>query len=68
MHNADFDIIFINYEFSLLPFNVEPLRLHDHIDTLRLARRAFPHQKATLNDLCERFGVNYLHRSFHGAL
>ena len=67
-HNASFDIKFLNYEFKQVG-KPDWLR-HEVIDTLELARRRFPGQKATLDMLCEKFGISLEERrkEGHGAL
>lgn len=66
IHNAAFDIKFLNHEFSLV--NKPSLELSDAIDTLLLARKTFPGARATLDALCKRFKVDNSSRQFHGAL
>lgn len=66
IHNAAFDLAFIMNE----------LRLHgfpgiDHvpvIDTLAYARRRHPHQRNSLDALCDRYGIDRGKRTLHGAL
>lgn len=66
IHNARFDINFINHEFSLL--KIPPLNLSDAIDTLPMARKKFPGAKANLDALCKRFKIDNTAREYHGAL
>lgn len=66
IHNAPFDIKFLNHEFSLV--SKAPLELSDAVDTLLLARKTFPGARATLDALCKRFKVDNSSRQFHGAL
>jgi DNA polymerase III subunit epsilon len=66
IHNADFDVAFINAEFSRLSLaNLNPGRI---TDTLRLARRRFPMGPNSLDALCKRFGIDNSKRTKHGAL
>jgi DNA polymerase III subunit epsilon len=68
IHNAPFDIGFLDMEFAKveLPSCAD---LHGGlIDTLALARDAFPGKRNNLDALCERFGVSNAHRTLHGAL
>jgi DNA polymerase-3 subunit epsilon len=68
IHNAPFDIGFLDAELRLssLP---ECAGIHaDVIDTLLLARELFPGKRNSLDALCERFGIDNAHRSVHGAL
>jgi DNA polymerase-3 subunit epsilon len=69
IHNAPFDVGFINNEFTLL--NNGWSGLYDHcavIDTLSLARKMHPGQKNNLNALCRRYDIDNSHRELHGAL
>jgi len=69
IHNAPFDIGFLNNELRLL--GTKWGRLEDYcqfIDTLVLARQFHPGQKNNLDALCKRYGVHNLHRQLHGAL
>lgn len=69
IHNAAFDVGFINHEFKLL---TEPLPPVDSVcavlDTLKLARDLHPGQKNNLDALCRRYDIVNSHRTFHGAL
>jgi DNA polymerase-3 subunit epsilon len=68
IHNASFDLGFLDAEFAL----AGPTRCADvHagvIDTLALAREMFPGKRNSLDALCERFGIDNAHRTLHGAL
>ncbi len=66
IHNAEFDIKFLNAELKRLGF--PSYRLQDAVDTLLMARRKFPGQPASLDALCRRFNIDLSERSFHGAL
>ena len=66
IHNAPFDIGFLNAEFSRCGH--PPLSMERVIDTLPLARQKYPGAQATLDALCRRFGVDNSHRDLHGAL
>lgn len=69
IHNADFDVGFLNYELNLLGVHLG--RIHDHasvLDTLKLARERYPGQRNSLDALCRRLGVDNGHRKLHGAL
>lgn len=68
IHNADFDVGFLEHEFALCDM---PLRLSEVCkvtDTLAMARKQFPGQRNSLDALCKRLGVNNGHRTLHGAL
>ena len=66
IHNADFDISFINNELNLSGKNLE-IR-NPIIDTLKLAKKKFPGSLVNLDSLCKRFDINLNSRKFHGAL
>lgn len=69
IHNAAFDIGFLNQELSLLPNR--PARVDERcgvIDTLLMARQKHPGQKNNLDALCKRYGIDNSHRDLHGAL
>jgi len=69
IHNAPFDVGFINYELSLIPSPVRPLEARfTIIDTLALARELHPGQKNSLDALCKRYQVDSAQRELHGAL
>lgn len=66
IHNAAFDIRFINAELALLGLpQISPDRA---VDTLAIARRRFPGAQASLDALCRRFGIDNSARQLHGAL
>lgn len=68
IHNAAFDMGFLEAEFS----RIEGLgRLADRVsvvDSLDLARKRYPGQRNSLDALCKRLGVDNSHRQLHGAL
>jgi DNA polymerase-3 subunit epsilon len=66
IHNAEFDIGFLNAELGRL--GLPPLRASRVVDSLAVARRTFPGAQASLDALCRRFGVDNSNRTFHGAL
>jgi DNA polymerase-3 subunit epsilon len=68
IHNAPFDIGFLDLELSLLE---RPDRMSDHVsvlDTLELARDLHPGQRNSLDALCKRYEVDNASRTLHGAL
>lgn len=67
IHNAAFDIGFINHEFARLNLPVVTTEC-SVLDTLSLARQKHPGQKNSLDALCKRYGVDNSHRDLHGAL
>lgn len=66
IHNAEFDMSFLNCERERL--NLDPLPMERSIDTLRLARKKFPGAQVSLDALCRRFEVDNSTRAVHGAL
>ncbi|MBY4946943.1 DNA polymerase III subunit epsilon [Cupriavidus respiraculi] len=68
IHNAAFDLGFLDMEFQLL--GLPPFREHvaNVIDTLREARQMFPGKRNSLDALCDRLGISNAHRTLHGAL
>ncbi len=68
IHNASFDVGFLDSELARLP---EPLRVADHatvLDTLMMARELHPGQRVSLDALCKRYEVDNSGRELHGAL
>jgi DNA polymerase-3 subunit epsilon len=68
IHNAAFDLGFLDNEFALLkrpPFRGLAAKV---IDTLLDARQMFPGKRNSLDALCDRFGISNEHRTLHGAL
>ena len=68
IHNAPFDLAFLDAEFDRLGF--PEFRKHvDHvIDTLVQAKEMHPGKRNSLDALCDRYGVSNAHRTLHGAL
>ncbi len=66
IHNAAFDMKFINAELAALRLPVLPNSRA--IDTLMIARRKFPGAQASLDALCRRFQIDNSNRTLHGAL
>ncbi len=70
IHNAPFDVGFINHELSMLPNNPWG-KIEDHCkitDSLKLARKAYPGQRNSLDALCKRLYIDNSNRTLHGAL
>jgi len=68
IHNAPFDVGFINHEFSRLA-NVHEVSSYSKVfDTLTYARKKHPGQRNSLDALCKRYGIDNSHRDLHGAL
>ena len=66
IHNAGFDMKFINFELQAAGF--DPIPMERAVDTLAIARRKFPGSPASLDALCKRFQVDNARRDYHGAL
>ena len=66
IHNAAFDMRFINSEFEKVGLPLLPMSRA--VDTVAMARRRFPGAQANLDALCRRFGVDNSGREKHGAL
>ena len=69
IHNAPFDVAFLNYELKLNKKSLEVIPDYCQIsDTLEIARRKHPGQHNNLDALCRRYHVNSSNREYHGAL
>jgi DNA polymerase-3 subunit epsilon len=68
IHNAAFDIAFLNAELSRSAHAHKVDDLCRVLDTLALARQMHPGQRNSLDALCKRYSVDNSHRDFHGAL
>jgi DNA polymerase-3 subunit epsilon len=68
IHNAPFDLAFIDGELEKESLPGCAGLYANVIDTLTMARDAFPGKRNNLDALCERFGVSNAHRTLHGAL
>ncbi len=69
IHNAPFDIGFIDHELKLLNNHYQSIKDHcSVIDTLVMAREKHPGQKNNLDALCKRYMVDNSQRDLHGAL
>ena len=68
MHNAPFDVGFLNNELGLA--KLQPLENYCHsiTDTLKIAKELHPGKRNNLNALCERYQINNSKRVLHGAL
>ena len=69
IHNAPFDVSFMDQEFRFLNQKTEPT---EHIstvtDTLVMAKKMYPGKRNNLDALSDRYGINTNHRVLHGAL
>lgn len=68
IHNAAFDIGFLNAEFARAGYAQRVDEVCTVLDTLPLARQLHPGQKVNLDALCRRYSVDNSHRELHGAL
>lgn len=69
IHNAPFDVGFLNHEFKLLKKRLKPIdQMCSVTDTLLLARKKHPGQPNSLDALCRRYHVDNSNRDLHGAL
>ena len=69
IHNAPFDVGFINNELRLLQGDRPQLdTICGVIDTLVMAKKMHPGQRNSLDALCKRYDINNSHRELHGAL
>jgi DNA polymerase-3 subunit epsilon len=68
IHNAPFDVGFIDAEFQRMENGLTMESLCEVIDTLVMAREMHPGQRNSLDALCGRYDVNNNHRTKHGAL
>jgi DNA polymerase III subunit epsilon len=68
IHNAPFDVAFLNAELARLEFEHRVADLCRVLDTLALARQMHPGQRNSLDALCKRYSVDNSHREYHGAL
>mgnify|MGYP001101925199 CR=1 FL=1 len=70
IHNAPFDIGFMDHEFSKIAGSAlkNTSEICTVLDTLDLARQLHPGQKNNLDALCKRYGIDNSHREKHGAL
>ena len=66
IHNADFDLTFINYE--LRKIKIKEIGRENVVDTLELARKKFPGAQNSLDALCKRYNIDNSKRSKHNAI
>ena len=66
IHNASFDLGFLNYELKLIRKN--EIKKDNVIDSLEVARNKFPGASNSLDALCRRFGIDLSRRTKHNAL
>jgi DNA polymerase-3 subunit epsilon len=68
IHNAPFDLGFLNHEFKLLNLPDFSSHIGGVIDTLVHAKELHPGKRNSLDALCDRYGISNSHRKLHGAL
>lgn len=68
IHNASFDVGFLNEEFRRVGLEPFTNYVSNVIDSLTMARDIFPGRRNSLDALCERFEISNSHRTLHGAL
>ena len=68
IHNAPFDVGFLDAEFALLGEKLRIAQMCRVLDTLVLARSMYPGQRNSLDALCRRYDIDNSHRELHGAL
>jgi DNA polymerase-3 subunit epsilon len=68
IHNAPFDVGFLNMELRLLEMALLPTWCDGVTDTLAMAKALHPGQRNNLDALCKRYGVDNAARTLHGAL
>ncbi len=68
IHNATFDIGFLNAELARLNAGVVADHVNGVIDTLAMAKELHPGKRNSLDALCSRYQISNAHRKLHGAL
>lgn len=69
IHNAPFDVGFINHEFGKFNGEFQPIETYCRVtDTLQMARQKHPGQRNSLDALCKRYQIDNSQRELHGAL
>ena len=68
IHNAPFDVGFLDVELRRANFNRKIKDICDIFDTLEYARKKYPGQRNNLDALCKRFDIKHFNRDLHGAL
>ncbi len=68
IHNATFDVGFIDYELTLLGRSERVSDICSVTDTLAMARKKYPGARASLDALTKRYGISNFNRELHGAL
>ncbi|MFJ3058312.1 DNA polymerase III subunit epsilon [Herbaspirillum sp. NPDC087042] len=68
IHNAPFDVGFLDAELALLGFPPFKEHVSDVVDSLQMAKELHPGRRNSLDALCDRYGISNAHRVLHGAL
>ncbi|SES72219.1 DNA polymerase III subunit epsilon [Thorsellia anophelis] len=68
IHNAPFDVGFMDHEFKLLGQSIKTHDICKVTDSLTLARQLFPGKRNSLDAICSRLGIDNSKRTLHGAL
>lgn len=68
IHNAPFDVGFMDHEFRLLGKAIKTSEICKVTDSLTLARQLFPGKRNSLDAICSRLGIDNSKRTLHGAL
>ncbi|MFV0544035.1 MAG: DNA polymerase III subunit epsilon [Marinicella pacifica] len=68
MHNAPFDVKFLNNELKLCGYGQQLEQVAEVVDSLVIAKQKYPGARNSLDALCKRYGINNAHRTLHGAL
>ncbi len=68
IHNAPFDVGFLNHELALCEKNIRLEDICEITDSLEYAKKKHPGAKNNLDALCKRYGISNEHRTLHGAL
>jgi DNA polymerase-3 subunit epsilon len=68
IHNAPFDVGFLDAELKRIGLPAFCEHVHEVIDSLAMAKSQFPGKRNSLDALCQRFAIDNSHRTLHGAL
>lgn len=68
IHNAPFDVGFLDAEFRLLGLGPFQDHVGNIIDSLKMAMEQHPGRRNSLDALCDRYGISNAHRTLHGGL
>jgi len=68
IHNATFDVGFLDAEFKLLGLPPFAEHVDNIVDSLQMAKEQHPGRRNSLDALCDRYGISNAHRTLHGGL